>query len=105
MIDGVLDQRQELPATRRPEAQRIAADLETAVRQERIAREQPIPLGSAEEVEIRAVALHAVERLVEGCRGRGLPLCAHELDHRLWDRGQSPEIKAVPRHRTRCTFY
>lgn len=72
---------------------------------ERIAGEEPIPLGSPEEVEIRAVALHAVERLVEGCRARGLPLCAHELDHRLWDRGQSPEIKAVPRHRTRCTFY
>jgi hypothetical protein len=72
---------------------------------ERIAREEPIPLGSPEEVEIRAAALHAVERLVEGCRGHGLALCAHELDHLLWDRGQSPEIKAVPRHRTRCTFY
>lgn len=71
----------------------------------RIAREEPIPLGSPEEVEIRAVALHAVERLVEGCRGRGLPLCAYQLDQRLWDRGQSSEIKAVPRHRTRCTFY
>ncbi len=72
---------------------------------ERIDREETIPLGSAEEVEIRAVALHAVEELVAGCLRRGFATSAHELDHRLWDRGQAPEIKAVPRHRTRCTFY
>ncbi len=81
-------------------ALRYAPELEA-----RIDREETIPLGSPEEVEIRASALHAVEGLVARCRERGARVTAHELDHRLWDRGQSPEIKAVPRHRTRCTFY
>ncbi len=77
-----------------------APDLER-----RIEGEELIPHGSPEEVEIRAVALHAVEALVAACRERGWPTTAHRLDHLLWTRGQSPEIKAVPRHRTRCTFY
>ncbi len=61
--------------------------------------------GSEEEVEIRAVGLHAVERLAASCRARGWKVNAHRLDHLLWSRGQSPKIKATPRHRTRCTFY
>ena len=60
---------------------------------------------SEEEVEIRAVGLHAVERLAGSCRARGWNVNAHRLDHLLWSRGQSPKIKATPRHRTRCTFY
>ena len=27
------------------------------------------------------------------------------LDLRFWNRGQAPEYKAVPRHRTRCVYY
>ena len=27
------------------------------------------------------------------------------LDYLLWHRGQRPEIKAHPRHRTRCSYY
>jgi len=61
--------------------------------------------GSEEEVEIRAVALYAVERLATSCTRRGWPVNAARLDHLLWSRGQSPRIKARPRHRTRCTFY
>ncbi len=72
---------------------------------QRIDREETLAPGCREEVEIRAVALHAVEELVAACARRGLATHAHRLDHRLWDRGQSPRIKAVPRHRTRCTFY
>ncbi len=71
----------------------------------RIRAEQPIAVGSPEEVEIRAVALHAVEALVAACRGRGWAVNASRLDHLLWSEGQSPAIKAEPRHRTRCTFY
>lgn len=61
--------------------------------------------GSPEEVELRAVALHAVELIVAGCRRRGWQVNAGRIDNLLWSRGQSPEIKARPRHRTRCTFY
>jgi hypothetical protein len=51
------------------------------------------------------VALYAVERLATSCTQRGWPVNAARLDHLLWSRGQSPRIKARPRHRTRCTFY
>jgi len=71
----------------------------------RIDGEKPISSGSEEEVEIRAVALHAVERLARSCAGRGWPASPHRLDALLWARGQHPKIKASPRHRTRCTFY
>jgi hypothetical protein len=71
----------------------------------RIERGELLESGSAEEVEIRALGLHAVERLVAALRLQRAPTTAHALDHVLWDRGQSPTVKAVPRHRTRCTFY
>ena len=61
--------------------------------------------GAPEEVEIRAGAVHAVELLVAVLRDRGVATTAHALDYALWSRGQRPEIKAHPRHRTRCTFY
>lgn len=71
----------------------------------RIEAEELIPSGSEEEVEIRAVALHAVELLASSCRRRGWRVAPHRLDHLLWGRGQSPRMKASPRHRTRCAFY
>jgi hypothetical protein len=71
----------------------------------RIDREEPIPGGTEEEVEIRAVALHAVELLVRSCTRRGWSTSPRRLDAVLWDRGQHPRVKASPRHRTRCTFY
>jgi hypothetical protein len=61
--------------------------------------------GSPEEVEIRACALHAVERMCKILRSRGRAVTAHRLDHVLWSRGQTPPMKAVPRHRTRSVFY
>ncbi|MAG29555.1 MAG: hypothetical protein CL908_01520 [Deltaproteobacteria bacterium] len=64
-----------------------------------------IEVGSPEEVEIRAVAVEAVERLVAALAQRGRPRTAHELDGLLWNAGQAKEIKARPRHRARCTFY
>jgi hypothetical protein len=71
----------------------------------RIDAERLVPPGSPEEVEIRAVALHAVEALAAVCRRRGWVASPRVLDHLLWSRGQAPEMKARPRHRTRCTFY
>jgi hypothetical protein len=61
--------------------------------------------GSDEETEIRAVAVHAVEQLVTLVRDRGRSVNAQRLDHLLWNRGQSPEMKAHPRHRTRTVYY
>ncbi|MFK7896889.1 MAG: queuosine salvage family protein [Myxococcota bacterium] len=66
---------------------------------------QRLEPGTPEEVEIRAVAVEAVERLVSALGDRGRATTAHALDGLLWNAGQSPEVKARPRHRTRCTFY
>lgn len=72
---------------------------------DRIDQEILLELGSPEEVEIRAVAVEAVERLVHALAERGRPTTAHGLDGLLWNAGQSPAIKARPRHRTRCSYY
>jgi len=53
-----------------------------------------------EEREIRGCAVHACERLAER-----LEMPARLLDVALWTKGQAPEYKAVPRHRTRTVFY
>jgi Potential Queuosine, Q, salvage protein family len=53
-----------------------------------------------EEREIRGCAVHACELLAERL---GTP--ARHIDTALWNRGQAPEYKAVPRHRTRTVFY
>ncbi len=68
---------------------------------DRIDRGQLIEHGSAEEVEIRACAVHAVELIIAAGSGS----CAIELDELLWNRGQRPHYKRVPRHRSRCTAY
>ena len=53
-----------------------------------------------EETEIRACAVHAC---VQIARDLGVP--ERTLDTWLWDRGQGPRYKALPRHRTRTVFY
>ncbi len=64
-----------------------------------------IPAGSAEEVEIRACAVHAVELLAGELRRQGRRTCPMQIDYLLWNRGQAKHYKAQPRHRTRTTFY
>ena len=61
--------------------------------------ERLLPPGR-EEREIRACALHACELLAERT---GIP--PRVLDLRFWNRGQAPEYKRVPRHRTRGVYY
>ena len=69
-------------------------------------REELIPAGSVEEVEIRAGALHAVELMVAELRNAGRRATAMKIDFLLWNRGQKPQYKlAKPRHRTRTVFY
>ena len=58
-----------------------------------------LPPGG-EEREIRGCAVHACELLSARL---GVP--ARLLDTALWNKGQGPRYKAVPRHRTRTVFY
>jgi hypothetical protein len=67
----------------------------------RIERGEPLEHGSEEEVEIRACALEAVERMA-----RARPdMTPQQLDHVLWHRGRAARYKARPRHRARSTAY
>lgn len=72
---------------------------------ERIDRGELLDPGSLEEVEIRAVAVHAAELLVSHLRDRGHPATAMGLDQVLWERGARARYKAHPRHRARTTAY
>jgi len=78
-VDGVLSLRPELAALI------DAGELLEPGRQER---------------EIRACAVHACELIAAEL---GVP--PRVLDGWLWNRGQSPRYKALPRHRTRTVFY
>ncbi len=53
-----------------------------------------------EEREIRACAVHACELIAERL---GVP--PRVLDTWLWNRGQEPRYKAIPRHRCRTVYY
>jgi hypothetical protein len=58
-----------------------------------------LPPGEQER-EIRACALHACELIAQR-----LDVAPRQLDGWLWNRGQDARYKALPRHRTRCTWY
>jgi Potential Queuosine, Q, salvage protein family len=61
--------------------------------------ERLLPPGEQER-EIRACALYACEQLAERA---GIP--PRLLDIGLWNRGQAPDYKRIPRHRTRSVYY
>jgi len=75
----------------------------------RIERGELIEHDSAEEIEIRACAVQAVELLAAAGNAAtdsgSAGLTAAQIDELLWNRGQAPEYKAVPRHRSRSTAY
>src|SRR5919106_367734 len=77
-------------------AQIVPSDLALAGH---IDAERLLPPGRAER-EIRACALHACEQLADRTG-----ITPRVLDLRFWNRGQAPEYKAVPRHRTRTVYY
>ncbi len=72
---------------------------------ERIEREQLLVSGSAEEVEMRACAIHAAELIVAELTAAGVPIRAMDLDNLLWNRGQAPDYKSRPRPRCRSVYY
>ncbi len=72
----------------------------------RIDRGDALEVGSLEEIEIRAAALHAVELLKRHLHEAGhAHITSMALDYLLWNRGQHPRYKAIPRHRARGVFY
>lgn len=84
-LDGVLEYRPELV--------------------DRLERSELLPAGSPEEVEIRALALHAVELMVAGLRLEGRPVTSRMLDIVIWNRGQSARYRGGSKHRTRTVYY
>ena len=65
-----------------------------------------IAAGSAEEVELRALAIHAVERMRDAAHAMGrTDICAVNLDHILWNRGYEDDLIVLPRHRTLTVWY
>jgi hypothetical protein len=56
--------------------------------------------GSPEEVELRACAVQAIERLAAAS-----PLTPAEIDNALWNRGRGPRYKSLPRPRSRNSAY
>ena len=71
----------------------------------RIDAGEDISSGSEPEIEIRACGLHSVELLAAGVRAAGRRCVAAHVDGVLWRMGGRQSYKALPRHRTRCTFY
>ncbi len=73
--------------------------LEPAL-EEKIEAGELLEHGSAEEVELRACAVHAIEQLAAAA-----PLAPAEIDGLLWNRGRTQRYKALPRPRSRNTAY
>jgi len=72
----------------------------------RIEADELLEHDSVEEVEIRAVAVHAVELVVAALHDQGLTdATAGQVDMALWHRGGRPDAKAHKRHRCRTTAY
>lgn len=71
----------------------------------KIAAGEYLEAGSEAEVEIRAVAVHAVEQLADILHTQGQPLYAQQLDVMLWNRGQAEYYQQHPSHRCHTVFY
>lgn len=80
----------------------IRYESELAAQIQRLA---PIPPGSAEEVEIRAATIWAVELLRQELLRRGQIVNSAQLDSWLWHLGQNDIYRSLPYHRTRTIFY
>ena len=72
---------------------------------ERVDRRELLEPGAAEEVEIRANTIVAVDRIREGASTAGRRLRAFEIDAILWQMGQGARHRSRPFHRVRTLFY
>lgn len=68
----------------------------------RIDSEDLLVHGSAEEIELRACAVHAIELLASAS---SRPLSPAEIDSVLWNRGRQRRYKTRPRPRSRNSAY
>jgi Potential Queuosine, Q, salvage protein family len=73
--------------------------------EDRIEAGEIVPAGSIEEIEIRAMAVYASERLAALATERGDPVIPLRSSDWLWNRGQSFCYKARPRPRIRTVRY
>jgi hypothetical protein len=73
----------------------------------KIVNKEEIPANSAEEVEIRACTVMAVEAIRESfAKKHGERVSSIVIDWYLWERGEEKSKTSVePHHRTRTTFY
>ena len=73
----------------------------------KIVNKEEIPANSAEEVEIRACTVMAVEAIRESfAKKHGERVSSIVIDWYLWERGEEKRKTSVePHHRTRTTFY
>jgi Queuosine salvage protein len=72
----------------------------------RIQNGELIASGAAEEIEMRACAVHAAELLRDAIGRAGQMVTAREIDQALWMRGQEIRGKVATRpHLTKCTYY
>ncbi|XP_046408443.1 queuosine salvage protein isoform X2 [Ischnura elegans] len=81
---------------------------------ERLRKDEVLPNGSAEEVEIRGCTIEAVERITaavrehfKGDHGFNGISNATQVDHFLWNyrREHADKLECVPFHKTRCIYY
>jgi len=72
---------------------------------QRIEKEEIIPFGSKEEVEIRAFGVQCIEKLRELLNKRNPLIMSSEIDWYLWEKTQHPKYKSIPRHKTPTFFY
>ena len=66
---------------------------------------QEIPFGSAQETEIRACTVVAVEMLQKELLIEGVNLLSVEVDWILWQRGEDIKDQIAPHHRTLTIYY
>ena len=66
---------------------------------------QVIPFGSAEEVELRAATVVAVEQLQQSLQTHGRSLLVLEVDWLLWQWGEAIKDTILPHHRTLTIYY
>lgn len=71
---------------------------------ERIEREEELPAGSAEEIELRAASIQAVERMRSALAARGRVETAWRIDFDLWGLSHGAGV-TLKHHRTRTVFY
>lgn len=70
-----------------------------------IEAEELIAPGTAQEIEIRACGVHAVELIRSELERLGHQVNSAKIDTFLWTSGSDPRYKALPRHRTRTVCY